>query len=161
MTTDEMCLELANGDFLEIDFKKGIVYSRRFANKEIGCINTKGYIVSTLHLNGERKQIKLHRLIWIAKYGLIPKGYILDHKNRIKSDNRIINLRLADGKLNAKNRRSYLGENNPSVKINFKIAEKIRSEYLEIKSYSELAKTFKVSKSLIAQIIRKEIWKIN
>lgn len=36
-----------------------------------------------------------HRLIWMMFHGDIPKDKIVDHKNRIRTDNRIDNLRLA------------------------------------------------------------------
>ena len=38
---------------------------------------------------------RLHRLIWEDFYGCeIPKGYVIHHKNGIKSDNCILNLQL-------------------------------------------------------------------
>lgn len=161
MTTDEMCYELAKSEFLTIDFENGLVYSKRVANKKIGCKNKKGYIVSTIHLNGERKQIKLHRLIWIAKYGMIKETDLIDHIDRIKYHNGISNLRLVNDKTNAENRRSYIGEENPSVKISLKVAELIREDYKTILSYSKLSIKYNVSKSLIAQIIKNQIWKLN
>lgn len=44
-----------------------------------------------------------HRIIWIMFFGEIPDGYMLDHINRIKNDNRIENLRLVDKSLNQMN----------------------------------------------------------
>lgn len=37
---------------------------------------------------------KAHRLIWIWNNGDIPDGYIIDHINEIRNDNRLSNLRL-------------------------------------------------------------------
>lgn len=159
MTTDKMCLELAKSGLLKIDFENGFVYSSRVNDRKIGSSNIKGYIVATLHFKGERKQIKLHRLIWIAKNGMIKPTDLIDHKDRVKWNNSISNLRVVNNESNSQNRRSYLGENNPSVKINFKIAQSIRINYKKLKSYSKLATQYKVSKSLIAQIIKKQIWK--
>lgn len=158
MTTDQLCLEIAESELIKIDFEKGLVYASRFANRQIGTLNMQGYVVATLHWNGDRKQIKLHRLIWIAKNGLIPEGFVLDHINRIRSDNRLVNLRLADAQLNAENRRSYLGDDNPAVKINAQIANSIRNDHKEMQSYSQVAKKYHVSRSLVAQIVRNEIW---
>lgn len=152
---DEMILEAIKRKFLIVDHKLGKVLAVRFRNKEIGTVNLKGYKVATLHLDGQRKQVKLHRIIWISRNGLIPKDKVIDHINRIKSDNRIINLRLATAKLNSKNRRSYKGENNPAAKINHYIASAIRNEKL---SYYKLAEKYEVSKTLIAKIKKGKIW---
>lgn len=45
-----------------------------------------------------------HRLAWLYTYGSLPDGQ-LDHINRIRSDNRIANLRPATNKLNMENRK--------------------------------------------------------
>jgi hypothetical protein len=45
-----------------------------------------------------------HQLAWIYSFGSIPDGMIVDHKNRIRSDNRILNLRLVNSKESAENR---------------------------------------------------------
>ena len=47
----------------------------------------KGYI--------KGKNYREHTLVWIYHYGPIPKGLEIDHINRVKSDSRIENLRLA------------------------------------------------------------------
>lgn len=44
-------------------------------------------------VGGER--VKEHRLVWIMHNGAIPKGFIIDHKDRNKINNAIGNLRLA------------------------------------------------------------------
>lgn len=158
MTTDKMCEEALRKELWVADEKTGSVYSVQ-AHKPVGCYNQKGYLVATLHLEGERKQVKLHRVIWIKIYGIPPIGKMIDHINGKKDDNRIENLRLADPILNSHNRRSYEGEGNPAVKINKIMVSRIRKEYGDIKSYSILSKKYKVSRTLIAKIIRKEIWK--
>jgi hypothetical protein len=50
-----------------------------------------------------RKEYKAHRLAWLYVYGEFPKMHI-DHINRIRNDNRIVNLREADYFLNRFNR---------------------------------------------------------
>ena len=45
----------------------------------------------------------IHRLVWEMHYGKIPKGMVIDHINRNKTDNRIENLRLATKSQNARN----------------------------------------------------------
>ena len=154
-----MCLAAIKENLIKVDAEHGIAYAKRFANRPMGCFNRKGYRVATLHYNGKRTQIKIHRLIWIAINGLIPEGYMIDHINGNKADNRISNLRLADALLNSQNRRSYRNENNPAARITKNIADAIRLLHQEVKSYRKVADRFGVSRSLVAQIVRGELWK--
>lgn len=157
MTTDEMCLEALKRKVWVVDEDTGEAYSAQ-AHRPLGCSNQKGYRVATLHLDGNRKQVKLHRLVWIKVNGTPPVGKVIDHINGRKDDNRIDNLRLASPILNAQNRRNYAGENNPSSKLTKAEVKEIRKQRKK-KSYALLSKKYKVSKTLIAKIIRKEIWK--
>jgi hypothetical protein len=52
-----------------------------------------------------------HRLAWLLHYGVLPTRCI-DHKNGIRSDNRIVNLRDASHKDNGQNRKTL--SNNSS-----------------------------------------------
>lgn len=67
--------------------------------KRIGHIDSRGYI-SILHSG---VTIKAHRLAYALYHGEWPSNE-LDHVNRIKTDNRIVNLRLADRFINNQNR---------------------------------------------------------
>lgn len=58
-----------------------------------------GYI--TIRING--KSYLAHRLAWLHEYGQMPIKQ-LDHINRIKSDNRVCNLRECSDKENQQNR---------------------------------------------------------
>jgi len=64
-----------------------------------GCLNDNGYHVICIN----RQRHLAHRLAWFIFYGVIPPK-CLDHVNRIKTDNRISNLRLATMAQNAENR---------------------------------------------------------
>lgn len=156
-TPDALALACLRAGVVFVNAEDGTAYTTRrgATHKKMGCKNLSGYIVCTLHWNGQRKQIKLHRLIWLATWGEIPDGYMPDHKNRIKDDNRVANLRLVTAQGNAANRRSYRGEGNPAARLTPSLADAIRSSS---GSYSAKAAAFNVSKSLIAQISRREIW---
>jgi hypothetical protein len=152
---DAMCLEALKRGLVRVDVGAGRAWLQRFAGKEAGTKNGKGYIVFTLHVDGQRAQIKMHRLIWLAAHGCIPDGLMPDHRNRIKSDNRIANLLLVDAKGNSENRRSYVGESNPAARLTRDRAIEIR---FATGSYAAKALRFGVSKSLVAQISRGELW---
>lgn len=65
-----------------------------------GNINKKdGY--SLIYFDGNRTC--KHRIVWMLHYGEIPKGMIVDHKNRIRSDDRIENLRIGKHYMNSAN----------------------------------------------------------
>lgn len=66
-----------------------------------GTVRHDGYI--EIMLDGET--IMAHRLAWFMTHGSWPSD-IIDHRNRVKVDNRIDNLRDADKALNAANAKS-------------------------------------------------------
>jgi HNH endonuclease len=75
-----------------------------------------GYIVTALpRVNGKRPHLYLHHLVWDFYYGKETRCKSIDHKNRIKNDNRIENLQLATkaeqeyNKDNAKHSSKYRG----------------------------------------------------
>lgn len=84
-------------------FTRLSVGSKRHAanvGKPCGHLNKAlGYV--TIHLCGRNHFA--HRLAWIMVHGSIPSGYMIDHANRDKSDNRICNLRLATHADNLRN----------------------------------------------------------
>lgn len=75
------------GEFLRIN--------RKGSN---GSIDRYGYLI--LKIKG--KQYKAHRMAWLYVYGEVPSGNI-DHINRVRSDNRISNLRCISQADNCRN----------------------------------------------------------
>lgn len=140
-----------------VAYKNGCVYSNR-KRKYLGCLSTRGYLVCTLHFKGVRKQVKLHQIVWIAFNGDFDSDKVIDHINRNKTDNSIGNLRLLSAKQNSKNRRCYKGANNPSAKICLEDAKEIRRLHSSGLSYQSISNAFCVSKSLVASIVRRELW---
>ena len=64
-----------------------------------GCPDGRGY----LQIRVQSRKYLAHRLAWLYVYGEWPKGQI-DHINRIRTDNRIANLREVSHKQNQQNR---------------------------------------------------------
>lgn len=50
---------------------------------------------------------KAHRIIWEMRYGPIPEGMVVDHRDGNKSNNRLDNLRLATHAQNIHNQRAF------------------------------------------------------
>ena len=102
----------------EIYPETGQVWSYK-SNRFIGAKHHTGYwIVSLMSDNGYRKMWLLHRLIWTAVNGEIPKGFQINHIDEDKSNNTIFNLNLMTVIENANwgngnERRSKSLTNNP------------------------------------------------
>jgi len=103
MTADLTAEELR--EWLDYDpatgvFRWKIDRPKRKVGSVAGCVAPNGYV--RIRLSG---RLRLgHRLAWLHVYGSWPDGWI-DHKNGVRHDNRIDNLRVADGFLNAANRK--------------------------------------------------------
>ena len=69
------------------------------AGSVAGCVNGQGYIQTQI----SRKNYQNHRLVWMYHYGYFPEGE-LDHINRVRTDNRIENLREVSRSCNMRNR---------------------------------------------------------
>lgn len=91
-------------DLLHYDPETGIfnwlsrMSSKTPAGAIAGTLNSRGYV--TITLNG--KKLLAHRLAWLYMYGYLPP-LKLDHKNRVRTDNRLANLRLATNQQNSLN----------------------------------------------------------
>ena len=59
-----------------------------------------GYNRVVLYKNGVGKNYGVHRLVWSAFNGPIPKGLVINHLNEIKNDNRLCNLEICTSKEN-------------------------------------------------------------
>lgn len=74
--------------------------SRR-TDKPIGSLNQDGYKRTRLKINDVTRDYTIHRLVWWLHNNEWPD--IIDHVNRDRSDNRIENLRTANGRENSQN----------------------------------------------------------
>lgn len=77
-------------------------FSQIKAGDPAGCIHPRGYV----HIKIEGSAYKAHRLAWLYVYGRWPNPAI-DHINRVKTDNRISNLRETDQLGNMQNKGIY------------------------------------------------------
>jgi len=77
-----------------------------------GSLDKDGYLI--LKIKG--KQFKAHRLAWTFYYGKEPNG-VIDHINRIKTDNRIENLRDTTQQINILNTVRYPNKETGEIGI--------------------------------------------
>jgi len=105
-----MAVTIDPKDWFNYDFETGVITWSRNRGRKIKA----GSIVTGLDkdeyyrakLNG--KSYKAHRLAWYLYYNVWPEQEI-DHINRIRTDNRISNLRDASRKINGRNLEKYQG----------------------------------------------------
>lgn len=74
----------------------------------VGTDNGKGRLKTEIN----KVSYYLSRIIWVIFYGSIPNDMQVDHKNKIRDDNRISNLRLLSNKDNNRSKSKY--KNNKS-----------------------------------------------
>lgn len=77
-------------------------WNTRYAGQQATCLR-KGYLQISITLDsGEKYAYPIHRLAWLYVYGEFPDGD-LDHEDRVKTNNRIKNLRPSTVSLNGHN----------------------------------------------------------
>lgn len=170
MTKDEyIAWNLAEGNIIA-DTDKGKVYATRGAGgcpykepKELSGTELNGYKVVSIRNGATKLQCRVHRIIWIAAHGIIPEGYVIDHINNDKQDNRLSNLQLltpTENSHKAKEDGLYkCGLDNKATKVDPELKDEIAFlyEFSEM-SYRDLAEVYGISKSRIAQIVTEVGW---
>ena len=76
-----------------------VTFNTRHAGKIAGSPHNEGY----WQIGVDGKMYLAHRLVWLWLHGSIPDGFDIDHINRIRTDNRESNLRLATRSQNIRN----------------------------------------------------------
>jgi hypothetical protein len=122
-----------------------------------------GYRQLALHRDGHRTHVFVHRLVWQAFNGVIAKGLVINHRNGIKTDNRLENLEVVTYaendahalRLGLKAR----GHRSPHAKLIEKQVREIRRKYAARgMSQETLAAEYGVGQSQISRIVRRKLW---
>lgn len=90
---------------------------RRFtqsSNAKAGDIVGNKSINGQLDVRIDYKLYKVHRIIWLYVYGVLP-DIDVDHINGIKTDNRLCNLRLVNRSENLQNQRKARSDNKSGL----------------------------------------------
>lgn len=86
-----------------VDIERGIVYAKGKAKKQLGMtLNNAGYCMVAIGPKGATTSTTVHRMVMECFLdGPIEPGKDVDHRNAIKTDNRIANLQLVTRSENA------------------------------------------------------------
>lgn len=97
--TDQLFLDRIADGTLVVDVQAAKVYTvadgQQTEMRQYATGRHKNYLAVRCYRNGHRKQIALHRLVWMAANGrLVPEGYDVDHRDHDTLNNAIDNLQL-------------------------------------------------------------------
>lgn len=133
-------------------------------------LQSTGYLTVGLTVDGATINMKVHRLVAIAFLDAPPNGHEVNHKDGVKTNNKLDNLEWVTKPENAIHRHkiglstqdNYIrekGEANANSKLTQEQVDEIREKYVPYKySANKLAKEFGVSQSCIEHIINKRSW---
>lgn len=116
-----------------------------------------GYLAVDLRDGNETRTAYVHRVVYIAAHGSIPDTYEIDHIDRNRHNNSLVNLRAVHKSDNGLNR-DQGGQNNPTAKLTWTEVREIRRLYGSGPSQRDLAKNYGVSPTTIRTIVKKQAW---
>jgi Sigma-70, region 4./HNH endonuclease. len=170
MTKDEyIAVNIATGQIV-VDCENGEIYTTKGPGgvrlkepKKLDGSNVNGYKVVSIRNGQTKMQCRVHRIVWIARNGVIPEGYVVDHINNDKTDNRICNLQILTAEENShkawRDGRYLMGDDNPSTKLPVSKRKEIVELYKSGEyTMRQLANDFGISKSRIHQIVKTSGW---
>ena len=140
----------------------GNVMSYKNGRKILRKLSTtkKGYVRTSFRHNGESKMIPVHQLV-LKHFGPSqPPNTTPDHINRIKTDNRIENLRWATPEQQRENSvpAKLKGETNGSSKLTEAQVREIKEKSAQGIASRKIAKEYGVTKTLILYIRSGRLW---
>lgn len=130
-------------------------------------VSNAGYNRVHLCKNGKAKHLSVHRLVAKAFISNPNNLRVVNHKNGIKTDNRVENLEWSTHSANLQHAYDFnlrvgnFGEANGQAKLTRKKVEEIRTLYKkQSKKYGSyaLAKIYNVSSSTILHIVKNKKW---
>lgn len=140
-------------------------FSKKMKGKTIKLVTaTHGYIHVGFSYNEKYKTLKVHRLVWEAFNGEIPKGMQINHKDGVKANNQLDNLEVVTRQENIRHAvrtglHNNRGERYSRVKLSNEKVLEIRRRYAAGDILQkELAIEYGVSSKHISRIVRRTEW---
>lgn len=133
--------------------------------KILGCkVSNKGYLSAVLWDGTKRHYRSVHSLILETFVGPRPSGSQINHRNGIKTDNRLSNLEYSTPKENTDHSIRVLGnrvdgEFNNAAKLTEKQVAEIRYSHRMGASQQTIADHFGVCQAHVSRIVRGKNWK--
>ena len=124
------------------------ILTHRDTQRIAGYTNGRGW----LKIKVKDKKYRVHRIVWKIFYGEDPPaGLEIDHINRIRSDNRISNLRAVTRAENHLNRESATTFNKPGYPVILTTPDGIKKEYISINAAARDNKLSSTQLMLVAK----------
>jgi hypothetical protein len=131
-------------------------------------IKRTGYVTYHLSKDGQSRDLRAHRLVWEAFNGSIRKGLEINHRNGIKTDNRLVNLETLTKSENMKhkfrelhcpsNLKPMRGSKNGSAKLTEADIPIILEMVKAGKFQHQIAEVFGVTQRAIGRIVLGQGW---
>jgi len=122
-----------------------------------------GYKIIRIVHQGQRRFLKVHRLICEAFHGPCPENMMSRHLNGVRTDNTPDNLCWGTPQENSDDKIRHgtmcVGERHGRAKITKKTAELIRQRYAAGESQVSIAADVGISQSVISETVLHKIWK--
>jgi hypothetical protein len=158
---NKVILALLANKRITVDLNTGDVYSHR-PNQEPLKLKPKlstGYCMYCLNYKDKRYYLLGHRIVWLASGRVFKRGKTIDHINRIKTDNRLVNLRLATPKQQMKNSDRPKGSRSIHSKLTEELVKQFRLEYINGRSIEDIARSLNMNRSVIFKAIKGWTWR--
>ena len=128
-----------------------------------GIRTKKGYLRAALRSNGQAKDVLIHNLVLKAFIGEAP-SLQCNHKNGIKTDNRLVNLEWVTGQENIGHAwrlglmRPLRGEQHGTAKLTEADVVAIRAAYAAGTTHGALGRQYGVSQGTCSRVVLRKSW---
>lgn len=173
----QLFFELSLQGYITIYPEEGFIWNN-ITHREMGYVNTTGYVVIAWKYEKKSIQVLAHRLIWWTYYGPIEDHLTINHIDGNKQNNKINNLEKVTyrennlhafrmGLINPKQISESLKRRNETQRVKGAIltddeVKEIRylyKNYSNIYSQRKLSKKYSIHRSCIDRIVNKKSYK--
>lgn len=147
---------------------EGRVASRKYGDWRVlkPGMNSAGYLLAVLCVNGTRRNRHVHTLVAEAFLGPRPTpGHEVNHIDGIRVNNLVENLEWVTGSENQRHRIDVLGHNNTRrgeahgfAKLTDNLVRAVRTRYANGETQGRIAADLGVCQSSVSKIVNRENW---